>query len=162
MPEQEFHALLGGELAKQSEEIRVKEEEKERQRFFNQPTAFADFDHWSRAAHWTLEGAVALSFGGNPEVVNSKALRLHKGTSAFAAQYSRLLDLARRAEVWQKLFDPVRRPPRGREDRRGVRAAGRPEGRRDLAHARLGQEPLDGVLCRAACSTPNSKTRQSW
>jgi hypothetical protein len=107
MPKQVFQALLDSELAKQSEEARDKEEEKERQRFFNQPPAFADFDHWSRAAHWTLEEAVALSFGRNPEIVNSKALRPHEDTSAFAAQYCRLLDLARRAEVWQKLFDPV-------------------------------------------------------
>jgi hypothetical protein len=74
MPEQVFQALLDSELAKQSDETRDKEQEKERQRFFNQPTAFADFDHWSRAAHWTLEEAAALSFGRNPEVVNSKVI----------------------------------------------------------------------------------------
>lgn len=107
MPEQAFQALLDSELAKQSEEIRDKQEEEECQRFFNEPTAFADFDHWSRAAHWTLEEAVALSFGRNPDVVDSKALRPHKDASGFAARYFRLLDLARRAEVWQKLFDPV-------------------------------------------------------
>jgi hypothetical protein len=35
--------------------------------FFNQPDAVADYDHWSKTAHWTLDEAIALSFGKAPE-----------------------------------------------------------------------------------------------
>ncbi|VTZ52200.1 hypothetical protein MPC4_70088 [Methylocella tundrae] len=44
-------------------------------RFFHHPNADADFDHWSKAAHWTLDEAVALSFGKERKVVNSTALQ---------------------------------------------------------------------------------------
>jgi hypothetical protein len=37
-------------------------EREEQALFFNQPQAAADYVHWSKMAHWTLDEAIALSF----------------------------------------------------------------------------------------------------
>jgi hypothetical protein len=85
-----------------------KAEREERERFFNLPRANADYDHWSKAAHWTLDEAIALSFGRAPEVVRWD--QLQKFTllgSPFVTQYARRRDLAMRALAWKQLYDPV-------------------------------------------------------
>lgn len=79
----------------------------ERARFFNQPHANADFDHWSKAEHWSLDEAIALAFGKAPEFVSWDKIKTYNGTSAFVKQYARMRDLAERAKVWKKLYDPV-------------------------------------------------------
>jgi hypothetical protein len=90
------------------EQLRAKAEEEDRRRFYNQPGARADFDHWAKAAHWTLDEAIALSFGRAPEVVKWEKLKsLTQLGSPFVFQYARRRDLALRAAAWQLLFDPV-------------------------------------------------------
>lgn len=107
MPKDRLEVLYQEELHKYNEELRAAAEAKERALFFNQPRANADFDHWSRAAHWTLEEAVALSFGKEPSIVNSRSIAPYTESSFFARQFTKRLDLARRAVPWEKLFDPV-------------------------------------------------------
>jgi hypothetical protein len=107
MPEEELNALLISESQKEAEELKARVELEESQRVYNQPYATADFVHWSKAAHWTLEEAIALSFGKAPEVVNWEVVKPFEKISLFARQYARVRDLAHRAKVWNKLFDPV-------------------------------------------------------
>ena len=107
LPLNELMARLNDERAKEAEENRAKAEREEQERSFNQPYALADFDHWSRAAHWTLDEAIALSFGKAPELVSWERVKPYIGVSPFAAQYARRRDLALRAAQWQQLFDPV-------------------------------------------------------
>jgi len=64
-------------------------------------------DHWSRAEHWTLDEAIALSFGKAPEVVSWKRIESLIQISHFAKQYQRRRDLALRAAAWKKLYDPI-------------------------------------------------------
>ena len=71
---QELIARYNAEQQRNYEEIAAKAEKEERGRFFNQPHAAADFEHWSKLAHWTLDEAVALSFGKAPERVNWEAV----------------------------------------------------------------------------------------
>lgn len=84
-----------------------KADREEQQRFFNHPAATADYVHWSKAAHWTLEEAVALSFGKNPEVVTWKRIQAYTNTSLFASQYAKTRDLVLRAKAMNQLYDPV-------------------------------------------------------
>jgi hypothetical protein len=79
-------------------------------RFFNQPHAAADFDHWSKAEHWSLDEAIALAMGKAPESVSWEKIKAYGSISPFVKQYARLRDLADRAKAWQKLFDPVLPP----------------------------------------------------
>jgi hypothetical protein len=99
-----FNEAKGKEL----EQLRAKAEQEEREQFFNHPSARADFEHWSKAAHWTLDEAIALSFGRAPELVRWERLqKLTAFGSPFVAQYARRRDLALRAKSWEQLFDPV-------------------------------------------------------
>jgi hypothetical protein len=59
----ELSARVAEESKKQQAELTAKAEAEERDRFFNQPGSTADFDYWSRLAHWTLDEALALSLG---------------------------------------------------------------------------------------------------
>lgn len=107
MPADELGALVKSEREKADKEFLARLEKEESERFFHWSNANADFEHWSKTAQWTLEEAVALSFGKAPELVNSISLRQFQSVSPFAQRYARLLDLARRAASWEKLYDPV-------------------------------------------------------
>jgi len=93
---------------KEFEQLRVKAEQEERERFYNHPTATADFNHWAKAAHWTLDEAIALSLGKAPELVRWEKLQsLTAVGSPFVTQYARRRDLALRAKAWEQVYDPV-------------------------------------------------------
>lgn len=107
LPPEQIEALLVSARAQQQDESAAKAELEERRRFFNQPNAEADFEHWSKAAHWTLDEAIALSFGRAPEKVTWERVKPYVEASPFAFQYQRRRDLAFRAVAWKQLFDPV-------------------------------------------------------
>jgi hypothetical protein len=103
----ELAARYSEEHAKALEEARLRREQEERSLFFHQPWASADFSHWSKAAHWTLDEAIALSFGKAPEHVTWNKVQPLIVASPFAGQYARRRDLALRALKWDQLYDPV-------------------------------------------------------
>ncbi len=82
-------------------------EDEDRERFFNQPHSLANFQHWAKAAYWSLEEATALSFGKEPGVVNSKSIEPLVGIYSFAADYARVRDLVERAKIMGQIDDPV-------------------------------------------------------
>lgn len=106
---EELGNLTEEELRRLYEEERKKKlAEDDKERFFSQPAADADFDYWSKMSHWTLDEAVALSFGKSPAIVNKKSLSSLQGwLSPFIEEYNKTLELAQRAIPWKKLFDPV-------------------------------------------------------
>lgn len=96
------------------EQIRQAERElAEKKRFFNKNNAQADFVHWAKATYWTLEEAVALVFGKNPECVNKKTMTAKYlddfgfFQSPFVKEYNKVVDLAERAKNWKQLYDPT-------------------------------------------------------
>jgi hypothetical protein len=93
-------------LAKPPEELRTlyeQEQEKEQHELQN---ANADFTHWSKAALWTLDEGVALSFGKAPEIVNWELVKEFVHISPFAFKYDGVRDLALRAKACGLLSDP--------------------------------------------------------
>lgn len=103
---EEIGDLVTRERATIAAENQAKAAKVEQERFFNQPGAIADFQHWSRASYWTLEEATALALGEAPEVVNAKALAPLTSASPFAKEFFRLFDLTKRA-VWAgQLWEP--------------------------------------------------------
>ena len=103
-------ALPQAELRERYKQEKAKLDlKRENAMFFNQPNADADFDYWSKMAHWSLDEAIALSFGKNPEVVMWKRFEgnYEHLYSSFGKEYSKLHELASRALKWQKLYDPV-------------------------------------------------------
>lgn len=107
LPPEELQALVDLENEKVNAEWKAKSDYEENQRVFNKPYAVADFDYWSRMAHWTLDEALALSFGKAPEVVSWKVVQPHFQVSQFARNYARRRELAVRALQWKQLYDPV-------------------------------------------------------
>jgi hypothetical protein len=95
------------ERHKEQEELRAEAEKRERERFFNQPTAMADVNHWSKAAYWSLDEATALSLSRAPEVVKWDNVKGYVQTSPFAHKYERVRDLVLRAQGAKQLFDPA-------------------------------------------------------
>ncbi|MEI6534777.1 MAG: hypothetical protein WCN98_05505 [Verrucomicrobiaceae bacterium] len=106
-PAEELRTILLEEKNKETDETAERLRREEDARFFNRPAAQADFTHWSKAAYWTLEEAVALSFGKAPHVVNWKSIEAHLGVSPFVVSYRDLRDLANRAKHMGQLYDPV-------------------------------------------------------
>jgi hypothetical protein len=107
LPAEHLIARYNAEKQREYEQLVEKAEQEERARFFNQPHAAADFVHWSKMAHWTLDEAVALSFGKAPELVHWQAVVKYLQLSRFAGQYQRRRELAMRAAQWKQLYDPV-------------------------------------------------------
>jgi rhodanese-related sulfurtransferase len=75
--------------------------------FFNHSVSEADFERWSKLADWTIDEAIALSFGKDPDVVNWKLVQNYGGRSGFADQYLKRRQLALRAVRQHQLDDPV-------------------------------------------------------
>jgi hypothetical protein len=64
----------------------------------------ADFGHWSKAAYWTVEEGIALSYGRNPRIVNWAFLSANS-EHPFAQNYADRLDLGLRAKAVGQLRD---------------------------------------------------------
>ena len=79
-------------------EQRQRAEFEDRARFFSEPKAHADFDHWSKMPRWTLEEATALSFRKAPEFVTWDKVKVYLGQSSFADDYSKRRSLLLRAQ----------------------------------------------------------------
>lgn len=101
----ELKALYDQEIAKDLAEQAAKSEKEEQERFFNWPHNKADFEHWSKAAYWTMDEAIALTLGRAPERVNWKAVAGYVQVSAFATSYARLRDLSQRAVTMKQIAD---------------------------------------------------------
>jgi hypothetical protein len=86
MPHEQLRAMYQQQLATDREHQRQAVEAKaakrqkqadakEAARFYNQASASADFDFWTKHEYWTFEEALALLLGKNPEVVTAARVR---------------------------------------------------------------------------------------
>lgn len=107
MPESELLTLHKRSLAQDGENKKRTAILEEQNRFYNHASANADFDHWSRAAYWTIDEAIALSFGKEPEVVMWQKIEPLKDKTSFAKSFAKRRDLANRARLTKKLSEPV-------------------------------------------------------
>ena len=103
----EISQLYEGERAKESTEAEEQARQDEQRRPFNQKEADADFVRWGKMPYWTLDEAIALSFGKAPESVTWELVRRHLVSSPFAKGYEQRRDLALRAVNRGDLYDPV-------------------------------------------------------
>ena len=100
-----------------NEELKKKYVEDDQRRFFNQPKAKADFNYWSKMPEWTLDEAIVLSFGKNPEYVTWSQLNaILSYTSPFVEECIKLRKLVERAKKAHHFtdaalptqYDPIR------------------------------------------------------
>lgn len=107
MPLDDLKNLYDNEKTKELEFIKRKSELEESKKFYNLLSADADFVYWGKIEHWTLDEAIALSFGKTPEIVSWTTIQPLTNSSTFAKEYAKRRELALRALYWKKLFDPV-------------------------------------------------------
>lgn len=107
MPESELLTLHKRALAEAAENTKQAAIREEQKRFYNLASANADFVHWSKAAYWTIDEAIALSFGKEPDVVTWQKIESVKDKTVFAKNYAKRRDLAKRAVAAKKLTEPV-------------------------------------------------------
>ena len=107
---QELLKLSPAEIkARYNAELEQKHIEDDQRRFFNEPKAAADFEHWGRMDLWSLDEAVSLSFGKDPRVVSRKRVEgILSYTSPFASKYRELCEVIERAMQAKNLTDPVK------------------------------------------------------
>jgi hypothetical protein len=74
---------------------------------YNFPADAATYDYWTKASYRTLDEAVFLARGRRPEFCNVEHLRSNRQISAFAGEFARLRELAKRAVTMGQLFDQV-------------------------------------------------------
>ncbi|MEO6824167.1 MAG: hypothetical protein ABI167_05480 [Nitrosospira sp.] len=103
----ELKNLHDTEKTKELELIKRKSELEESKKFYNLLSANADFVYWGKIEHWTLDEAIALSFGKTPEIVSWKTIEPLTNSSTFAKEYAKRRELAIRAHYWKKLYDPI-------------------------------------------------------
>lgn len=101
----EIAALVAEQKADERQKARRRAELDERTRFFHRREAAADFNFWSRAAYWTLDEAVALSLGKQPQTVNWKTIQPYLKVSPFAVEFEQRRMLATRAKDTNQLAD---------------------------------------------------------
>lgn len=103
----ELQRLSTAELEQRYVELEPDIEKAERERFFNQPYANADFAHWCKATGWRIDEGIALFMGKAPELVNWESVEEYVLISSFAKEYMKNRHLALRAKEMGKLSDPA-------------------------------------------------------
>jgi hypothetical protein len=88
-------------------EQQEREEREERDRFFNQPSASADFAFWCRLPLLSADETVALSLGKAPEIVTRENVEPLRQVSPFAFAYMRLSEHVNRAVLAKELDNPT-------------------------------------------------------
>ncbi|WP_420434737.1 hypothetical protein [Hyphobacterium sp.] len=63
----------------------------------------AVYDHFAKAAYWTLDEGVALLLERDPKGLNSEAVKKHRPPPTIGHRFTELRDLARRAAKMQQL-----------------------------------------------------------
>lgn len=74
------------------------------------PEVKADFTHWGKMSYWSLEEAIALLFGQNPEFVNWDIVRDYVEwpyTSELSLDYAKLRVVVLRAFEMQEITEPI-------------------------------------------------------
>lgn len=118
MDDDALYALYDTEFAKhkeaeeaaqraQAERRAAEAAAQEASRRYNLPADASTYDYWSKASYWTLDEAVFLARGRRPEFCNLEDLRMHRSVSAFAGEFAKLRELAKRAVTMGQLYDPV-------------------------------------------------------
>lgn len=101
----ELNQLILKTRTRYEEMAKEKANKEEQARSFNQPHAKAHFEHWVKMAYWSIDEAVALSLGRDPNYVSWKHVQSLTSISPFAAQFSAKREIAIRAKTMGQLWE---------------------------------------------------------
>jgi hypothetical protein len=103
MPNPDRDALYVQEVLDEKKEQEEAQDRADQLRFFNEPTATANFDFSCVLDSWELEEAAALLLGKDPAEVSWSRLKRHVHESPFARRFEKLLGQLRRARADGKM-----------------------------------------------------------
>lgn len=101
----EIQRRVAEERKRVEEAARQKAEQEEAARPFNRREAKADFGYWASMSYWTIDEAVALSLGRNPESASWKYIQSIGRISPFAGEFIKKREIAMRAKAMGQLWD---------------------------------------------------------
>jgi hypothetical protein len=102
----QLEALRRSEESKIEAAERARADIEEQQRFFNKPSAAVDLEHWAAMAMWSLEEAIPLTFGKDPNVVQWTSVSAST-SSAFTIAFAKRRQIVLRAKATGVLSDPT-------------------------------------------------------
>lgn len=110
-PDEEIHELYAQMAREQAGVFDQRRSEFDSDAFFNEPEATVDFSVWMQMPMWSVNEAVALSLGKNPDLVTPKSMKVIKrNKSNFAQVYAFRRTAIKRAVDGEQLKEPI---PRG-------------------------------------------------
>jgi hypothetical protein len=74
---------------------------------FLQPQSAADFEYWAKVPVWSLDEAIALSFGKNPDQVDWESIEIYRDVSLIAQNFWNCRRLVLRYQAIGRLSDPT-------------------------------------------------------
>ena len=104
-PQEQIYLLIEDAKKQENEWLNAGDEEREREAFFNQPYAAANFEYWSKMSYWTMDEAIALSLGKDPKFVTLSKVQSYRGYSPFIAKYNANREQVTRAKTMGQLWD---------------------------------------------------------
>tara|TARA_R110002126_G_scaffold213048_4_gene359588 strand:+ start:9470 stop:10495 length:1026 start_codon:yes stop_codon:yes gene_type:complete len=105
LPKEEFDRLLMQTREEENRKNKSIRENLERERWFNQPDADANFAYWAAASYWTPEEGVCLLLSKEPRKVSWEKLSSLVTISPFAKSFQDHREIVRRAIVMGQLFN---------------------------------------------------------
>lgn len=108
--EEEIQELYAQMVREQAEVFKQVRSEFDRDAFFNEPEAEADFSAWMQMPMWSVNEAVALSLGKNPDLVTPKSMKaIRRNKSNFAQVYAFRRTAIKRAVSGGHFHNPIPR-----------------------------------------------------
>lgn len=74
---------------------------------FLQPESAANFEYWAKVPVWSLDEAVALSFGKNPDQVDWESIDIYRDVSSIAQDFWNCRRIVHRYQAINRLSDPI-------------------------------------------------------
>jgi uncharacterized small protein (DUF1192 family) len=102
---EELSERVAAHRALEQKAARLKAEREEQQRPFNRPEAKANLDRWASMSYWTIDEAVALSFGREPTSAPWKHIQAIEAISPFARQFAAKREVAMGAKMMGQLWE---------------------------------------------------------
>jgi hypothetical protein len=74
---------------------------------FLHPDSEANFEYWAKLPFWTLEEAIALSLGKNPDLVDWELIQIYRDVSPLAKEFWDRRRLAHRHQMTERLPEAI-------------------------------------------------------
>jgi hypothetical protein len=97
--------LIEAQRSAEVDKARQRADAEEKSRYFNLPSAQADYAHWATMSYWTIQEGVALSLARDPKIVALSSMQALANVSPFAQSFVAKYEIANRAKTMGQLWE---------------------------------------------------------